>query len=142
LRELGEFDDARGGRAGEADFGERAFVHAGEDGDAEKARALFGVAGGFASGAHHGEAAGGVKREQADARHAGGGGDAVSDCVWDVVKLEVEENAEAERGEFRDDARAFGGKELVPDLTEPDRTLQTANECGGGPNTVHIQGDD
>jgi hypothetical protein len=58
------------------------------------------------------------------------------------VELEVEENAEAERSKLGDDPRAFCGEELVPDLTEPDRALQTANERGGGPNTVHIQCDD
>ncbi len=78
----------------EADFGERAVVHAGENRHTEQHRALFTRAGGFPRGAHHRRAAARVQREQLHSRQARGRGYAVGDGVGDVVKFQVEEDSE------------------------------------------------
>ena len=98
--ELGKMLHLFAGGFLDAQFGEVAFVHAGEDGNAKDERSVF--AGSFFCGAEHGGAAAGVDGEHLDIEPSGGG-DGFGDGVGDVVKFEVEKDAGAEVANAADD---------------------------------------
>jgi hypothetical protein len=121
---------------------ESCIVHAGEHGDAEQALPIFLIAGCFASGAHHGHAAGGVQREQLHAVELRSRGYAMRDGVWDVVEFQVEEDTKTKARELFDDSRALGSEKLIPDFAKADVTAKILCEVDGIFLPVHIQRDD
>ncbi len=48
--------------------------------------------------------------------HCGAGQNRACDCVWDVVKFEVQKDARSERGNFPNGLRPCGRKQLAADL--------------------------
>jgi len=77
---------------------------------------------------HHLASAAGVQGEHADGE-LGAGLDGFGDGVGDVVELEVEEDVEAEVGDFADGVGSAGGEHLEADFDPSDGALELA-ECG------------
>lgn len=96
---------------------------------------------GFDGPLHHLAAAAGVKREHLN-RKWGDGFDGLGDGVGDVVELEVEENIEAEIGDFADAVGAAGGEHLEADFDPANRALELAQGRGDGAWRLSVEDED
>ena len=87
----------------------------------------------------HLSAAGGVHRQHAHAELSRLT-DSRPGCVWDVVVLEVEENAVSRTHQFTDDGWPFGGVELHADFIGEGGVADGRHDLSGGRGRRYIQG--
>lgn len=123
--EAAEADDLFFGGIGDAGFGEAGGAHRGEDGDAEEEEVGLLLLLGLDGPLQHLAATAGVEREHADGE-LGGGLDCFGDGVGDVVELEVEEDVEAQVGDFADGVGAAGSIHFEANLDPADGALELA----------------
>ena len=93
---------------------------------------------GFDGPLHHLAAAGGMQGEHLD-RERRDGFDGLGDGVGDVVELEVEENIEAEIGDFADAVGAAGGEHLEADFDPANRALKLTEGGGDGARGLGVE---
>lgn len=62
--------------------------------------------------------------------------------VRNIVKLQIEKNAEAHPRERAHHGWAFGGKELIPNLDHADMAAKPSRQGARVPGAVEIKGDD
>ena len=95
----------------------------------------------FSGCTHHGRATGSVQGHHAHFRQARGGRNGARDGVWDVVELEVEEDAETELRELFDGFGTFGGEELASYLENACCPSQLPRQGRCWPGAVNVKGD-
>ena len=113
--EVGQPEDLIAWRCGDADLGERCVIHAGQDSDGQQLGVAPLLPGGGRSGFEHSSATGGVDGEQAGSG-GGNGADRARDGVGDIVKLEVQEDAQAALPKPFDEGQTGGAEQLQADL--------------------------
>jgi hypothetical protein len=117
-------------------------IQAREDGNAKERRAVLFTGHGFARGPHHGHAARGVQRNQADLGEVRGGFHGASHGVGYVVKLQVQEDPKAQAGQLFHCPGTFGRKKLAADLEQAGSIPELPRQGAGWPQAVNIQGYD
>ena len=80
--------------------------------------------------------------DQADLGEVRSGGNSASHGIGDVVKLEIEEDFEAQARDFLDRSRAFRCEELQAYLEKARRTAKATRQGAGRPQAVNVQGYD
>lgn len=88
---------------------------------------------GFSSGPHHGDTAQGVYVDHPHPRELRRCGDCSCYGIGYVVKLEIEEDLEAQTREPFNRPRAFRREELEPNLEEACRTAKPPRQGAGRP---------
>lgn len=83
-----------------------------------------------------------MQGHHADFGQAGCGRDGSRDRVWDVMELQVEEDAETELCEFFDGFGTFGGKELASHLENASCPSKLPRQRRSWPGAVNVKGDD
>ena len=121
--EPAEADDLLLGRGRDAGLRETRGAHRREHGDAEQEKVRRVLPPGLVGPLHHLASAAGVQREHAD-REPGAGLDRLGDGVGDVVQLQVEEDLEAQAGDFANAVGAARGEHLEADLHPANGSLQ------------------
>jgi hypothetical protein len=66
----------------------------------------------------------------------------MADRIRNIVKLEIEEDAEAHPCQFAHHGRTFGGKELISNLNHPNIAANFPRQGARVPGAVKIKGDD
>jgi hypothetical protein len=135
-------DYAGRGRAGNTDAPEGRFVHARQYRNAQQRGGLFLTGQGFARGTHHGEPAQRMDVDQAHLGEVRSGGHGAGHRVGNIVKLEIEEDFEAQARDFFDRSRAFRCEELQANLEQARRTAKATRQGAGRPQAVKVQGYD
>jgi len=83
-----------------------------------------------------------VQRQQAHSGQPARRGDPMAHGIRNIVKLQIEKDAEAHPRERAHHGRAFGCKELIPNLDHPDMAAKPSRQGARVPGAVEIKGDD
>ncbi len=78
--------------------------------------------------------------DQADLWEVRSGGHGTGHRSGNIVKLEIEEDFEAQARDFFDRSRAFRCEELQANLEEARRTAKATRQGAGRPEAVNVQG--
>lgn len=139
--ECAEAGDLFGGRVGHTDEAKIVFAHGGENGHAQEEQVGGVLTLGLDGPLHHLAAAAGVECEHADGQF-GGGLHGLGDRIGDVMKLQVEEDVEAQVCDFADAIGSAGGVHFEADFGPADGTREAFQGRGDGTGRLCVENED